>query len=268
MLERKASDMASSLRFIGSGNAFCPPGRFHSCVVLDKSVLIDAPPTILPQLHAAGISSAEITDLMITHWHGDHVFGLPFLLLERRFITDRDGLERLRIHLKASGIERMKTICELAFPGTLLPVIEERVEWIVNDVGEAGQWAYERFPVFHTPATEPHGYMLRDANGFTLLHTGDSGPCETIHQRRPESDAVILEMGVPDGAEFPHHHRPIDIVRLAESDPERTFLITHSYASGAGVETGFKMPDLPPNAIQVEDGEKYLLKRGNVTLDG
>ena len=31
------------------------------------------------------------------------------------------------IHLKASGIERMKTICELAFPDTLLSVIEERV---------------------------------------------------------------------------------------------------------------------------------------------
>tara|TARA_B100000965_G_C19595648_1_gene760067 strand:+ start:1115 stop:1618 length:504 start_codon:yes stop_codon:yes gene_type:complete len=161
----------------------------------------------------------------------------------------------------------MKTICELAFPGTLLPVIEERVEWVVNDVGEVGQWSYERFPVFHTPATEPHGYMFRNSNRFTLLHTGDSGPCETIDQRRPEADAVILEMGVPDGAEFPHHHRPIDIVHVAESDPERTFLITHSYASGAGFETGFKMPTLPPNAIQVEDGQKYHLKPGNIILD-
>ena len=108
--------------------------------------------------------------------------------------------------------------------------------------------------------------MLRDSNGFTLLHTGDSGPCETIDQRRPESDAVILEMGVPDGAEFPHHHRPIDIVHVAESDPERTFLITHNYASGAGVETGFKIPALPPNAIQVEDGQKYHLEPRNITL--
>ena len=136
----------------------------HSCVILDDSILIDAPPTILPQLHAAGISSADITVLDDYTLAWRPCLWSPFLLLERRFITDRDGTGRLRIHLKASGIERMKTICDLAFPDTLISVIEERVEWVVSDIGEVGQWAYERFPVFHTPATEPHGYMLRDSN--------------------------------------------------------------------------------------------------------
>ena len=107
--------MASRLRVLGSGNAFCPPGRFHSCMLLDDSILIDAPPTILHQLQSNNISSAQITDLLITHWHGDHVFGLPFLLLDRRYISDREGNSKLRIHLHPNGIQRMKTICELAF---------------------------------------------------------------------------------------------------------------------------------------------------------
>ncbi|HJM66976.1 MAG TPA: MBL fold metallo-hydrolase [Candidatus Thalassarchaeaceae archaeon] len=258
--------MASRLRVLGSGNAFCPPGRFHSCMLLDERVLIDAPPTILHQLQTNNISSSQITDLLITHWHGDHVFGLPFLLLDRRFISDREGKSRLRIHLHPNGIERMKKICELAFPNSLEQVIEERVEWIVNDTGHASGWDYERFPVKHTPETDPHGYLLRDSNGFVLLHTGDSGPCETIDQRIPNSHVILLEMGVPNGAEFPYHHRPDDIIRTASKESHKTFLITHSYASGKEEKVGFTMPSLPSNTIQIEDGQLYNLDISGIQI--
>jgi len=236
-------------------------------MLLDGRILIDAPPTILHQLQTNNISSSQITDLLITHWQGDHVFGLPFLLLDRRFISDREGKSRLRIHLHSSGIERMKKICELAFPNTLEQVIEERVEWIVNDSGHANGWDYERFPVKHTPETDPHGYLLRDSNGFVLLHTGDSGPCETIEQRIPNSHAILLEMGVPDGDEFPYHHRPEDIIRTASKESLKTFLITHSYASGKEEKVGFSMPSLPSNAIQIEDGQLYNLDISGIQIE-
>ena len=259
--------MASKLRVLGSGNAFCPPGRLHSCMLLDDKILIDSPPTILHQLQLNNISSAQITDLLITHWHGDHVFGLPFLLLDRRFISDREGGSRLRIHLNENGIKRMKTICDLAFPNTLNQVIEERVEWIVNDNGHANGWDYERFPVKHTPETDPHGYLLRDSNGFVLLHTGDSGPCETIDQRISISDVILLEMGVPNGNEFPYHHRPEDIINVTTKENNKMFLITHSYASSKENVNGFSMPSLPSNAIQVEDGQIYNLDCSGIRVE-
>jgi len=251
--------MASKLRVLGSGNAFCPPGRLHSCMLLDEKILIDAPPTILHQLHKYQISTSQITDLLITHWHGDHVFGLPFLLLDRRYISDREGHSKLRIHLHENGIERMKNICSLAFPNTLEQIIEERVEWIVDEIGHANGWDYERFPVKHNPETDPHGYLFRDSKGFVLLHTGDSGPCDSIEQRIPISNSILLEMGVPDGDNFPHHHRPRDIIEVAEKHNEKQFLITHSYASGKDEKIGFNMPSLPKNAMQIEDGEIYNL---------
>ncbi len=259
--------MSSSLRVLGSGNAFCPPGRLHSCMLLDDKILIDAPPTILHQLHRTNISSSQITDLLITHWHGDHVFGLPFLLLERRFITDRGGNSRLRIHLNANGIEIMKKICSLAFPNSLEEIIEERVEWIVDDTGHANGWDYERFPVRHTPETDPHGYLLKDSNGFVLLHTGDSGPCLSIDERIPISNVILLEMGVPNGDNFPYHHTPEDIAQAAQKYNGKKFLITHSYASGKEEQTGFTMPSLPKNTIQIEDGELYVLKNEGITLE-
>ena len=79
----------TTITFLGSGNAFCPSGRLHSLVLIDDRILVDAPPTVVPQMREHGICPSSITDLLITHWHGDHTFGVPFLLLERKWISER-----------------------------------------------------------------------------------------------------------------------------------------------------------------------------------
>ena len=123
-----------------------------------------------------------------------------------------------------------------------------------------------KIPSKHTPETDPHGYMLRDSRGFVLLHTGDSGPCESIDQRIPVSNTVLLEMGVPDGDNFPYHHTPKDIIEAAEKYNEKQFLITHSFASGKEEKKGFDMPALPRNTIQIEDGELYSLELSGISI--
>ncbi len=249
---------APLIEILGSGNAFCPPGRLNASMLIDRHILIDAPPAILAQLGRAGVSSADITDLLITHWHGDHVFGLPFLLLHRRYVTDPEVEKPLRIHLRPGGRQRMEALCEIGFPGSLAEVCAERVDWRFEELGDLPKtnWSYERFPVSHVPETDPHGYLLRN-DGLSLLHCGDSGPCEGIESRLDESDVVVVEMGVPDFVETAHHHRPSDVLTLCGNHPEKTFLVTHTFASAAGLEVGFDIPNLPANALQVNDGDRY-----------
>ena len=69
-------------------------------------------------------------------------------------------------------------------------------------------WSFERFPVCHTPETDPHGYELTHDTGFKVLHCGDSGPCKEIEERAEHSNIVILEMGMPDIGNFPYHYTP------------------------------------------------------------
>lgn len=69
--------------FLGSGSAFISPKyNYHNNVLIeieDDKILIDAGGTILPALEDSGYSPKEITDIFITHIHGDHVHGLEAL---------------------------------------------------------------------------------------------------------------------------------------------------------------------------------------------
>ena len=235
------------IQFLGTGNAFCPSGRLHSLVLIDEKLLVDAPPTMVPQLRQYGINPEQITDLFITHWHGDHTFGLPFLLLERKWISDRDGQHQLTIHSFEGGEERMRKLCQMAYPDSL-----GDLQWVSynTEYGVSDGWKFERFEVCHNPATEPHGYRF-EKNGFTLVHCGDSGPCENIERLAPEADVMIVELGIPDYVDSPYHYTPSRLRDLAHRNPQTKFLATHNFSN-----SGEKC-NLPDNVIEVEDGDVF-----------
>ena len=92
------------LRFVGCGDALGSGGRFNTCFhVTGASVnfLIDCGASSLPALKRLGIARDDIDLILITHFHGDHFAGLPFLLLDAQFtrrtrplvIAGPDGIE-------------------------------------------------------------------------------------------------------------------------------------------------------------------------------
>ena len=76
------------LRFVGCGDALGSGGRFNTCFhVTGASInfLIDCGASSLPALKRLGIARDDIDLILITHFHGDHFAGLPFLLLDAQF---------------------------------------------------------------------------------------------------------------------------------------------------------------------------------------
>ena len=247
------------VQFLGTGNAFSPNGRLHALVLIDGNILVDAPPSVLPQLRRVGTSPGQIEHLLFTHWHADHMFGFPFLILERHYISKQDS--PLAVHLRAGGRELLSQLSEVGFPGSLGEVLENDIVWNEAESGTIGDsgWSFERFPVVHTPETDPHGYFLSHESGFTLLHCGDSGPCEGIESRADRADVILVEMGVPDFVDSPNHHNPRQVQALAERHPEATVLVTHNYADGTGRSGGFPMPEIDGNVVQLEDGDELSI---------
>ena len=248
--------------FLGTGNAFSPPGRMHALALIDSKILIDCPPTVIPQLIRGNCLPSELKHLLITHWHADHTFGLPFLLLNRKWMPseESDGQE-LEIHLEENGIEILSNLCRIGYPGTLEDSLEKDIIWNKDKRSKliGTEWEMERFPVRHTPETEPHGYMLTHSCGFRLLHCGDSGPCEEIDYRVGQSDVVIVEMGVPDYVDSPYHHKPSDVEDLSNKYPGVKILVTHNYSNSGNFRHGFKSPNLSSNIHQLDDGNKLII---------
>ena len=69
--------------FLGTGSAIPTISRNHTSIFLkykNRNILIDCGEGTQRQIRKAKINICKITDILITHFHGDHVFGLPGFL--------------------------------------------------------------------------------------------------------------------------------------------------------------------------------------------
>lgn len=69
--------------FLGTGSAVPTARRNHPAVLLtfkDENILFDCGEGTQKQIRIAKLNPCKITRIFITHWHGDHIFGLPGLL--------------------------------------------------------------------------------------------------------------------------------------------------------------------------------------------
>ena len=76
------------IRFVGSGDAFGSGGRWQTCIHLSvegQALLVDCGATSLVALKAQGLHPHAVGAVAVTHLHGDHFGGLPFLILDGQF---------------------------------------------------------------------------------------------------------------------------------------------------------------------------------------
>ena len=251
------------VELLGSGNAFLPSGRLHSFLAIDKHIVVDCPPTALASLRKAGISPADIDTILITHVHGDHVFGFPFFLLERKYISDREGLKELTVAGSSGVKERLTHLCNLAYPGSLEEILET-INWV--DVPNLEGWTMERFEVLHEPEVDPHGWMMTNDEGWSMIHSGDSGPFEDLWDRIGKCSFAVVEMGVPEWVNTEYHHKPSDITKLANKYPNTKMVITHTFIDSDYQIITKEVPDFPPNVIHGEDGMEFEINSDGLVL--
>lgn len=105
----------------GSGDAFGSGGRFQTCIALapdpasPPTVLLDCGATSLTALRQQEIDTNAVDTVIVSHLHGDHFGGLPFLVLDGQF---RRRTRDLTVVGPAGTQDRLEQTMEALYPGS------------------------------------------------------------------------------------------------------------------------------------------------------
>jgi len=110
--------MSLTVRFVGSGDSFGSGGRFQTCIVVDgprSRFAIDFGASSLIALAQQGIEHNSLDAILLTHLHGDHCGGVPFLLMDAMLAARRT--RPLIIAGPRDLRPRLDALREALFPG-------------------------------------------------------------------------------------------------------------------------------------------------------
>jgi ribonuclease BN (tRNA processing enzyme) len=121
------------LTVIGSGDAFGSGGRHNTCFHLvtgRRTVLIDCGASAPVALRARNIDSTSIDAVILSHLHGDHFGGIPFLMLDGQYLSRR---ERPLLFAGPPGTaERINAAMEVFYPNSTKT--KYRFPWSVTEI--------------------------------------------------------------------------------------------------------------------------------------
>jgi ribonuclease BN (tRNA processing enzyme) len=187
--------MTVTVTFAGTGHAFADGGRAHSCIHIGApgvSLLLDLGAGAFPALRRV-IDPNTIDAVAVTHLHGDHFGGIPFLVLEQHF---RHRTRPLTVAGPPSLPARLRLAEQAMYPDFFSapgrPRFEVREVVLDETPRDLGGAAVSAHPVEHIASAEPHGLRVRAA-GKTIAYSGDARWSEDLPKLAKGADLFICE---------------------------------------------------------------------------
>jgi len=187
--------MSVRIQLLGTGDALGNGGRFQTCFHLEvggDSLLLDCGASSLIALKRIGIDTSSIGLILLTHLHGDHFGGLPFLLLDGQF-------SHRKLPLLVAGPpgtdRRVADAMEVFFPGSTTVDRAFSVEFIEYPARESvtmGVAHVTAYPVSHESGAP--AFALRvEAEGRTITYSGDCEWDDALVEASRGADLFICE---------------------------------------------------------------------------
>ena len=218
-----------SVRVLGCGDAFGSGGRFQTCfMVTSKSgcCLIDCGATVMVAMRRFEVDPGSIDTVFISHLHGDHFAGLPFLLLQQQLIGRRE--RPLTIAGPPETRLRLLAALDVMFPGSAgmdwrFPL--RFTELVAGRTEQSGPFAVTPFAVVH-PSGAPAFALRLEVADRTIAYSGDTEWAETLIDAGRAADILISECYSFDGKPKFHLNYSTLISNLQRLQAKR-ILLTH-----------------------------------------
>lgn len=183
----------AKLVILGSANAVTSPHHENTHLAIigaENTLLIDSPGNPLVRLKKLGVPLEQISDLVLTHFHPDHVSGVPLLLMDLWLLGRQSPLQ---IHGLDHTLKRIEQVLELYnwshWPGfyplhfnrlpeeELVPVVDRGefrlfaspVNHMVPNIGLRVEFADSHKAMAYSSDTEPCQQVVRLAQGVDVL---------------------------------------------------------------------------------------------------
>lgn len=232
------------VRFVGSGDAFGSGGRWQTCIRVSgdgQVLLVDCGATTLTALKAQGMGPGDIGAVAISHLHGDHFGGLPFLILDAQF-SGRSA--PLLIAGPPGTAARLTQSMEALFPGSSsvrrpfpVEITELQPDGRPAPLGAAVVRGWE---LEHASGAPPLALRV-DLGGASFAYSGDTEWTPALARAARGADLFAVEAYTFDRPIRYHLDYASLRAHLAEIGASRVIL-THMSADMLGRRTEAQVP--------------------------
>jgi len=197
-----------TVTLLGTGDAFASFGRSQAGYMIDAPggrILLEAGPDLLKALKSSGFATDSFDLLLISHLHGDHFAGLPFLILDYMWETRRKKV--LTIAGPAKLEQRTWLLMRTMFPHFELDRIKHKLKFVVLEPGDSTRLGRFKVSAIRSPHTKPDiSLSLRiDGGGKSIVFSGDSGWNDELVELSAGADLFLCECTYFDSVKLKFH---------------------------------------------------------------
>jgi ribonuclease BN (tRNA processing enzyme) len=217
-----------TLTVLGSGDAFGTGGRFQTCLALrggPATILLDCGASSLIAMKRFGVAPGDVAAVVVSHLHGDHFGGLPFLVLDGQFSRRTRPL----VVAGPPGVrDRVERAMEVLFPGSSRVERRFAVEYVelaerlATPVAGATVTAV---PVVHASGAPPFALRV-EYGGRTVAYSGDTAWTESLREAARDADCFVCEAYTFDRV-LPFHLDYATVRAAAGGLGARRIVLTH-----------------------------------------
>jgi ribonuclease Z len=184
------------LVILGTSNAIPDENHDNTHMALvseGRTILIDCVNNPIVRLQQAGVDIFQIKDLILTHFHPDHVSGVPALLMNSWLLGRKDPL---RIYGLAYTLDRLKTLMDAydwkSWPNFFQVDFHNVLPAPLSPVLEDSEYRITASPVHHLVPTIGLRIEILPANQV-LAYSCDTEPCQEVVALASGADILIHE---------------------------------------------------------------------------
>ncbi len=181
---------------LGSSNAIAAEGADNAHMVLvgtTRTLLIDSPCNPILRLAGLGIDFEQVSDLLVTHFHPDHVSGIPLFLMDMWL---RGRKAPLQIYGLPHAIDRLENLMDAFLWGSwpnFFPVTFNRLpSKELYPVIECDDFKLYTSEVRHMIPTVGMRFEFAET-GKVIAYSCDTAPCDEVVRLGADSDMLIHE---------------------------------------------------------------------------